>query len=86
MLDLQRNLFEYQKNGVEQMTLIETSECSYESRGRGSHVVMKSRCGVLADPTGSGKTTTMLAFIGRRYKVLSIKQIKQQSRANMEHL
>ena len=70
MLELQRNLFEYQKNGVEQMTLIETSECSYENRGRGSHVVMKSRCGILADPTGSGKTTTMLAFIGRRYKIL----------------
>lgn len=70
MLELQRDLFEYQKNGVGQMTLIESSGCSYESRGRESHVVMRSRCGILADPTGSGKTTTMLAFIARRYKVL----------------
>ena len=52
------------------MSSIESSECSYEGRCQGSHVVMKSKCGILADPTGSGKTTTMLAFIGRRYKVL----------------
>ena len=67
-----RELFDYQKRSVDAMVEIET-------RQNPVHVVIDSSmsteftssCGFLAEPTGSGKTTIMLAFIKKRFCKIS---------------
>lgn len=62
-----RELFEYQKNAVAHMTQIENACVAVTSRNEHTTVEISSSCGMLADPTGSGKTTTTIAFVQSRF-------------------
>ena len=68
MIQLGRELFGYQENAIQQMISIESGDNAYSSQAGNVHVTLSASCGILADPTGSGKTTTMLGFIAHRYK------------------
>ena len=68
MIQLGRELFGYQENAIQQMISIESGDNAYSSQAGNAHVTLSASCGILADPTGSGKTTTMLGFIAHRYK------------------
>ena len=61
-----RTLFTYQKNAIVHMAEIEDAKDVFTSQQSHTSVTLQSRCGILADPTGSGKTTTMLGFIQSR--------------------
>ena len=64
-----RDLFLYQQNGISRMTEIEgNANKKINVFNRGADISFTSTCGFLADPTGSGKTCTMLNFIKIRYK------------------
>lgn len=62
-----RDLFEYQKHAVAHMTQIESASVAIASRNEHTAVEIASSCGMLADPTGSGKTTTTVAFVKSRF-------------------
>lgn len=72
-----RPLFDYQIRAVASMESIETSaKMKIKEEGSRVRCKVRPRCGVLACPTGSGKTATMLAFIASRFKKLEWKQRK----------
>ena len=74
-----RELFEYQRNGIKRMTEIEdkvNEQIKVHDNGVG--ISFASKCGFLADPTGSGKTCTMLHFIKSRHR-----KIKREETSDM---
>ena len=63
------SLFDYQKHAIRSMQTIEDQGVvTLETDIEGTSVKVDSRAGILADPTGSGKTITMLSFIMQRWK------------------
>lgn len=66
-----RELFSYQVNAIQRMEEVESiGGCAVNVCNDGIDLSFTSTCGFLADPTGSGKTCTMLNFIKGRHKKL----------------
>lgn len=67
-----RELFGYQKRSVDAMVEIETRQNTvHVCIDDNLSTEFTSSCGFLAEPTGSGKTTIMLAFIKQRFGNIS---------------